>query len=258
MHRRRSPMDRPSLLRLAGAMTTTLVLGGTGTTGRRIAHHLRSAGHLVRTASRTGSDVPLDLDDPATWPMALDGITAAYLVEPAVRAGQDRLARFAEAAIEAGVRRLVLLSAARAAEPTHPLHGVEQTVRGSGVGWTVLHPNWFAQNFSEGPWVRSVLDGTLALPAGDGRLAELLEQHLAVREHAVHRRRRHRGCRRSRAHRRTPPRSHLRTDRTGGHHLPGGNRHHLEGQRPHGRVRRRGSQRTHQAADRERRTSGDR
>jgi uncharacterized protein YbjT (DUF2867 family) len=150
-------------------MTTTLVLGGTGTTGRRIADHLRSAGHLVRTASRTGSDVPLDLDAPATWPMALDGITAAYLVEPAVRAGQDRLARFAEAAIEAGVRRLVLLSAARAAEPTHPLYGVEQTVRGSGVGWTVLHPNWFAQNFSEGPWVRSVLDGTLALPAGDGR-----------------------------------------------------------------------------------------
>ncbi|TDW19151.1 NAD(P)H-binding protein [Kribbella kalugense] len=152
-----------------------LVLGGTGTTGRRIAARLRSADHAagddshsVRTASRTGSDVRLDLDDPSTWAPALDGITAAYLMEPTIRPG-DRLARFAEAALETGVRRLVLLSAALASNPDHPLHGVEQTVRNSQAEWTILHPNWFAQNFSEGPWRAAVLSGVLALPAGDGR-----------------------------------------------------------------------------------------
>lgn len=145
-----------------------LVLGGTGTTGRRIADRLRSGGHFVRTASRTGSDVPLDLDDPSTWKPALDGIAAVYLMEPTVRPG-DRLARFAETALASGVRRLVLLSAALASNPDHPLHTIEQTVRGSEAEWTILHPNWFAQNFSEGPWRAAVLSGVLALPAGDGR-----------------------------------------------------------------------------------------
>jgi uncharacterized protein YbjT (DUF2867 family) len=47
-------------------MSEILVLGGTGTTGRRVAARLRAAGHPVRTASRTGSDTRLDLDDPST------------------------------------------------------------------------------------------------------------------------------------------------------------------------------------------------
>ncbi|MGW7685640.1 NmrA family NAD(P)-binding protein [Kribbella sp. NPDC054772] len=149
-------------------MHNYLVLGGTGTTGRRVADLLRSTGHSVRTASRAGSDVPLDLDDPATWQPALTGITAAYLMEPTVRPG-GRLARFTEAALTSGVRRLVLLSAARAADPAHPLHSVEQTVRGSNAAWTILHPDWFAQNFSEGAWRSAVHSGVLALPAGDGR-----------------------------------------------------------------------------------------
>ncbi|MER7244521.1 NAD(P)H-binding protein [Kribbella sp. NPDC000426] len=149
-------------------MNTFLVLGGTGTTGRRIAARLRSAGHDVRTASRAGSDVRLDLDDPETWAPTLDGITAAYLMEPTIRPG-DRLARFAELALASGARRLVLLSASRASETSHPLHAVEQTVRGSDAEWTILHPNWFAQNFTEGPWKNAVRSGTLALPAGNGR-----------------------------------------------------------------------------------------
>jgi uncharacterized protein YbjT (DUF2867 family) len=161
-------MDRLHKLQLACHMHTFLVLGGTGTTGRRIADRLRSAGHQVRTASRTGSDRRLDLDDPSTWAPALDSITAAYLMEPTVRPG-DRLARFADVALASGVRRLVLLSAARASDPNHPLHAVEQTVRGSDAEWTILHPSWFAQNFTEGPWKNAVRSGTLALPAGDGR-----------------------------------------------------------------------------------------
>lgn len=161
-------MDRLCRLQLAWVMHKFLVLGGTGTTGRRIADRLRSAGHFVRTASRNGSDVRLELDDPSTWKPALEGITAAYLMEPTVRPG-DRLARFTERALSEGVHRLVLLSASLASDPGHPLHGVEQTVRGSDAEWTILHPNWFAQNFSEGPWLSAVLSGTLALPAGDGR-----------------------------------------------------------------------------------------
>jgi uncharacterized protein YbjT (DUF2867 family) len=89
-------------------------------------------------------------------------------VEPNLQA-EPRLPRFVAEAVAAGARRLVLLSAPRAGEEGHPLYAVEQAVRGSGVGWTILHPNWFAQNFSEGPWAQGIRDGVLALPAGDGR-----------------------------------------------------------------------------------------
>ncbi|ANP52992.1 uncharacterized protein YbjT (DUF2867 family) [Streptomyces griseochromogenes] len=153
-------------------MKNILVLGGTGKTGRRIARRLRAAGRPVRTVSRTSGDTPLDLDDPTSWGPALDGVTAAYLVEPDLRMSTDRQARiprFVNEAVTMGVRRLVLLSAPRAGEEDHPLHTAEQAVRGSGVEWAVLRPNWFSQNFSEGPWLSGILGGTLTLPTGDGR-----------------------------------------------------------------------------------------
>ncbi|MEV6839630.1 NAD(P)H-binding protein [Streptomyces sp. NPDC051133] len=153
-------------------MKTILVLGGTGKTGSRVARRLKAAGLPVRTASRAGGDLHLDLDDPTGWTPAFDGVTAAYLVEPSLSASTDhpsRIPRLVTEAVAAGVRRLVLLSAPRAGEDGHPLHAAEQAVRGSGADWTVLRPQWFAQNFSEGPWRPGILAGTLALPTGDGR-----------------------------------------------------------------------------------------
>lgn len=155
-------------------MKTTLVLGGTGKTGTRVARGLRAAGLPVRTASRTGGDIRCDLDDPMSWTPALDGVSAVYLVEPSLSASIDhhaRIPRLVTEAVAAGVRRLVLLSAPRAGEDGHPLHPAEQAVRGSGVEWTILRPQWFAQNFSEGPWLPGILAGTLALPTRDGRTA---------------------------------------------------------------------------------------
>lgn len=147
-------------------MTEILVLGGRGTTGRRVAARLRAAGRPVSTASRTGSDVRLDLDDPATW--RLDGVRAAYLVQPDLHV-VDRIPRFVTAALTAGVRRLVLLSAPRAGEEGHPLYPAERAVRESGAEWTILRPDWFAQNFTEGFWLPGVRAGVVALPTGDGR-----------------------------------------------------------------------------------------
>ena len=51
-------------------MTTTLVLGGTGKTGSRVAARLRDLGTNVRIGSRT-SEVPFDWDDHTTWAPAL-------------------------------------------------------------------------------------------------------------------------------------------------------------------------------------------
>jgi uncharacterized protein YbjT (DUF2867 family) len=150
-------------------MQKILILGGTGKTGRRIARRLHAAGLPVRTASRTGSDIAFDLDDPATWAPALDGVTAAYIVEPNRRPGS--IAGFVADAVAAGVRRLVLLSAFGIddADDGHPLKAAERAVRNAGVDWTILQPTWFAQNFSESFWLPGIRAGTLALPTGDGR-----------------------------------------------------------------------------------------
>jgi len=159
-----------------------LILAGTGKTGRRIATALTAAGHPVRTVSRTAGDVRLDLDDPTTWPAALDGVGAVYLVEPNPHAaGGDppRLARLATAAVESGARRLVMLSAPGADDEHHPFHATEQTVRESGAEWTILRPNWFSQNFSEDFWLPVIRGGTLALPTGDGRVPFVDAQDIA-------------------------------------------------------------------------------
>jgi uncharacterized protein YbjT (DUF2867 family) len=83
----------------------------------------------------------------------------------------SRISRFVAEAVAAGVRRLVLLSAhgIGAADDTHPLKAAERTVRGFGVDWTILRPDWFSQNFSESFWLPGVRAGALALPTGDGR-----------------------------------------------------------------------------------------
>ncbi|MGC0318592.1 uncharacterized protein YbjT (DUF2867 family) [Kitasatospora acidiphila] len=158
----------------AGGMEKILILGGTGTTGRRIARRLTAAGLPVRTASRTGADVPFDLDNPGTWAPALDGVGAVYVLKPDMAVNPDPQAGvrgFVTAAAAAGVRRVVLLSGngVGEADDSNPLKAVEQTVRTCGADWTILRPDWFAQNFSESFWRLAILDGRLALPTGDGR-----------------------------------------------------------------------------------------
>jgi uncharacterized protein YbjT (DUF2867 family) len=59
-------------------MATTLVLGGTGKLGRRVARRLRAPGLPVRIGSRSG-EPPFDWDDHGTWAPALWGVTAVYL-----------------------------------------------------------------------------------------------------------------------------------------------------------------------------------
>jgi uncharacterized protein YbjT (DUF2867 family) len=149
-----------------------LIIGGSGKTGRRVARRLRDAGQAVRTASRTSGDVLIDLARPETWSPAFDGVTAAYLLEPQVQGteeGQRRIPRLVTAAAEAGVRRLVLLSApGTEGNPGHPLWRAEQAVMSSGLEWTIVQPTWFAQNFSEDFWRPGILAGSLVLPVGDG------------------------------------------------------------------------------------------
>ncbi|MEW2352202.1 NAD(P)H-binding protein [Spirillospora sp. NPDC029432] len=148
-----------------------LVLGGRGKTGRRVAARLRDRGLPVRAASRS-TGTRFDYGDPATWGPALDGVRAVYLVPMLEFVDTATIAAFTRRAAEAGVRRIVLLSARGEGGAAHPhQEPAERVVRESVREWTILRAAWFAQNFSEDFLLEPVLNGELALPAGEGREA---------------------------------------------------------------------------------------
>lgn len=146
------------------AIGTTLVLGASGKTGRRVIDRLNAAGRPVRSASRS-SDTRFDWEDEATWPRALAGVDAAYIAyypDLAFPGASDTVGRFADLAVASGVQRLVLLSG-RGEEGARE---AEQLVQESGADWTIVRCAFFNQNFSE-TFGDAVRYGTLAMPAGD-------------------------------------------------------------------------------------------
>ena len=149
-------------------MDTTLIISGTGKTGRRVAERLMALGRPVRIASRSGSP-RFEWTDRSTWPAAVRGVDSIYLAyhpDLAVPGAADDIGSLAKLAVESGVRRIVLLSG-RGELQVLPS---EAAVRESGAAFTILRCAWFAQNFSEGLLLEPVLAGEIAFPAG--RVAE--------------------------------------------------------------------------------------
>ena len=143
----------------------TLVLGGTGKTGRRVAQRLQAAGHSVRVGSRTGQP-PFDWNNPETWVPALRNVNAVYMTyypDLAIPGAVDTVRAFTAQAVASGVQHLVLLSGRGEEEAQR----AEQVVQASGINWTILRCSWFAQNFSENYLVDAVRSGEVVLPAGD-------------------------------------------------------------------------------------------
>ena len=142
---------------------TTLVLGATGKTGRRVVDRLRAAGHTVRAASRSG-ETRFEWSDESTWSSALAGADAAYVTyypDLAFPGASEIVGRFADLAVAHGVRRLVLLSGR--GEPG--ARQAEMRIQLSGADWTIVRCAFFNQNFSE-TFVEAVRHGTLAMPGG--------------------------------------------------------------------------------------------
>ncbi|MEU5160808.1 NAD(P)H-binding protein [Streptomyces sp. NPDC020875] len=159
---------------------SVLVLGGTGKTGRRVADELRRRGRTAVVASRSGGEdrpgtVRFDWADPSTWEPALDGVDAVYVVDSQGPDAPAEVRAFVELAGRSGVRRLVLLSARVWGELDVPgaldtENAVREAAEGTGLGWTILRPTWFSQNFTELEFfVTPLRDGELRLPTGDGR-----------------------------------------------------------------------------------------
>jgi len=144
---------------------TTVVIGATGKTGRRVVERLRAAGMPVREASRS-SEVFFDWERTETWAPAFDGVDAAYITyypDLALPGAADAVGELADIALSQGVRRLVLL-AGRGEEGARK---AEVRLQSTDADWTIVRCGFFAQNFSE-MFADPIRHGVMAMPAGSG------------------------------------------------------------------------------------------
>ncbi|KUO19682.1 NAD(P)H-binding protein [Streptomyces dysideae] len=133
-----------------------VVTGATGNVGRPLVRSLVAAGERVTAVSRriSAGDVPpgtarhhqADLTEPERLKPALDGAEALFLLTSGdyVAAGGD-LTEALDVVRASGVRRVVLLSSQGVGTGDHPSQ-LEDTVRESGLDWTMLRPGGFHSN----------------------------------------------------------------------------------------------------------------
>jgi len=115
----------------------------------------------------------LDFLDPSTFRAAVYGCHSVFLLRPpAVSNTRRTLNPFLDVARAEGVRQVVFLSVAGAADnPLVPHHAVEQHLRHGPEGWTILRPGFFAQNLGDAYRDDVLHDNRLFVPAGAGRAA---------------------------------------------------------------------------------------
>jgi uncharacterized protein YbjT (DUF2867 family) len=152
-----------------------LVLGGTGTTGSRVVAGLRELGVTARAATRKPGEpgqIRFDWTDRETYADALRGVAAVYLLAPIGDAEPARLVEpFLADALDAGVRRVVLLSSSSVTEGSPGLGELQRLVR-TAPEWTVLKPSWFMQNFTgEHLVAQGARGGEIVTATGDARVA---------------------------------------------------------------------------------------
>lgn len=155
---------------------TVLVIGGTGTTGSRLAALLREQPVAVRVGTRKpgdGGQIRFDWGEPATHGAAVAGADRVYLIPPVgVAEPAPLVEKFLAEAVRAGVRRVVLLSSSAVPDSAAGLGALPALVRAAVPEWAVLRPSWFMQNFAgQHPVAMGIRErGEIVTATGQGRV----------------------------------------------------------------------------------------
>jgi uncharacterized protein YbjT (DUF2867 family) len=159
--------------------TQILVTGASGVLGRALVMAFGEAGLPVRQAVRNperakpGLDsVRLDYTEAATFGPALTGIGGLLLMAPSLDPNAPtELGPVVARAKEAGVQHIVFISAFGVNHNEQaPLRIVERVVMNSGIAYTILRPNFFMENFSEGFLAGGIkAQNGIFLAAGEGK-----------------------------------------------------------------------------------------
>lgn len=153
-------------------LMNTLIIGASGTVGQHIAQELAASGVTVRLAtSRTPTkpnEVQANLLTGLGWEDALKGQDSVFMMSPPGYTNQDTLlGPVIERAQKAEIKNVVLMTAMGAnADDNAPLRKAELALEGSGLGYAIIRPNWFMQNFNS-YWLGDILThNEIRLPVG--------------------------------------------------------------------------------------------
>jgi uncharacterized protein YbjT (DUF2867 family) len=112
--------------------------------------------------------VYLDLDDPDTFPAALEGIDRVFLMAGYTAAMTEQAKTMVDAAEDAGVSFIVHLGVfgnGRSTDAHFAWHEmVERYIKGSTLAWANVHPHVFMENLLT---VNRLQQGAFVWPAGD-------------------------------------------------------------------------------------------
>ena len=156
-------------------MKTILVTGASGNLGRAAVAALQNAGFTVRAASRrpqaAENSVRFDYSDHTTHEAAIKGAQGVLLIAPPLDAdAPEKLIPAIDACKFLDVRHIVFNSALGVyADEKSPLRIVERHLMDCGVGYTIVRPNFFAENFTSGFLAPMVASGMISVAAGDGK-----------------------------------------------------------------------------------------
>ena len=164
---------------------TLLITGANGGVSSALRAALEGSDHDTRALIRDEAKAaPLrtqgvqvvvgDLGDPGSLPPAFEGVQDLWLLVPNGPRASENSMNAVWAARQAGVERVVRLSAVGAAldAPTRSgrLHALsDHELQMSGMRWTILRPHWFMQNLLNEAGDVSAR-GAFSLNVGDGRL----------------------------------------------------------------------------------------
>jgi len=167
-----------------------LVTGASGVLGRSIVAAAENAGIAVRQGVRdprkanpNAEAVRLDYHDASSIPPAVAGVTDLLLMAPPLDPNAaSELAPVIAEAETAGVRHIVFISAFGVNHNKQaPLRVVEQLVMDSGLPYTILRPNFFMENFSEGFLAGNIkTQGAIFLAAGEGKTSFISVRDIAA------------------------------------------------------------------------------
>ncbi len=170
---------------------TVLVTGATGTVSTALLGALKGkpglklralvrdpAGAKAQALQKDSVEVVAgDLEEPDTLPEAFEGVDILWLLTPASALEPSMGSNAVTAARRAKVGHIVRNSAIKAGHDAPNRNGrlhalVEESVKASGISWTILRPHYYMQNLlSSAGSVAS--DGMLYMNMGNGRVGTI-------------------------------------------------------------------------------------
>ena len=170
-----------------------LVLGSSGSVGGAVLHDLNAYPDLdvVRTTrdprqakvwKAEGKPVViLDLDDPRSFPAALQGVDRLFIMTGYTINMVHQVKTVVDAAVQAGVGFIVHLGVfgnGKSTDPHYAWHElVERYIEGSGVSWCHVHANFFMENLLT---FMPISNGAITWPMADREIGWIAGADIAA------------------------------------------------------------------------------